>query len=124
MGCWIGASGRLTVQPEPDEQLIKEYVYFSNHTCPEVYCEDEIILNSWFFDSENRLISGIGKFAEPSVWYKHLNEFFFKPMGYRLCGDPGFVGEFDLDLWKLGEQRETERKLWDQRIRDLFKNEE
>lgn len=41
MGCWMGALGRLTIVPEPDNDLIKEYVYFSEHICP----------NSWISDS-------------------------------------------------------------------------
>ena len=74
MGVWMGALGRLTIIPEPDDKLIKEYVFFSEHTCPDLYKEDEVFPNSWFFDSENHLTSGIGKFSEPSIWYRHVNQ--------------------------------------------------
>ena len=42
MGLWLGALGRLKILPEPDNDLIKEFVYFCNHTCPDGYSEDEI----------------------------------------------------------------------------------
>ena len=72
MGCWMGALGRLTIVPEPDNDLIMEYVDFSKSACPKEYKEDEVFHNSWYFDENNRLASGIGKFAEPSVWYGYL----------------------------------------------------
>ena len=95
MGCWMGALGRLTIVPEPDNDLIMEYVDFSKSACPKEYNEDEVFHNSWYFDENNRLASGIGKFAEPSVWYGYLKEEFFEPRGYQLYGDPVFVGEVD-----------------------------
>ncbi len=42
MGVWIGALGRITVSPEPDDDLIREYIKFSNNTCPKGYSPDEI----------------------------------------------------------------------------------
>lgn len=122
MGTWIGALGRLTVVPEPDERLLLEYIDFSIHTCPDGYARDEVFSNSWFFDINNKLISGIGKFAEPSVWYKCIKTCFFEARGYQLCGDPEFVGEFDLDLWELGRERESERIVWKQRVREIIKD--
>lgn len=112
MGCWMGALGRLTIVPEPDNDLIMEYVDFSKSACPKEYNEDEVFHNSWYFDENNRLASGIGKFAEPSVWYGYLKEEFFEPRGYQLYGDPVFVGEVDLDIWKFGEERYKEQQLW------------
>ena len=124
MGIWLGALGRLKIMPEPDNNLIKEYVYFSKHTCPDSYSEDEIFPNSWFFDSENRLVSGIGKFAEPPIWYRHLKERFFEPRGYQLIGDPEIVGECDLNMWKLGEERDQEKQLFLQRVKELIEGSE
>lgn len=124
MGVWLGALGRLTVTPEPDVNLIKDYVYFSKHTCPDLYREDEIFPNTWYFDSENHLASGIGKFAEPSIWYRHLKENFFEPRGYQLIGDSEIVGECDLDIWKLGEEREQEKRLFRQRVNELIQDTE
>ena len=120
MGCWMGALGRLTIVPEPDNDLIREYVYFSEHVCPEGYNEDEIFSNTWYFDEQNRLASGIGKFAEPSVWYKCLKEEFFEPRGYHLYGDPVFVGEGELDIWKFGEKRYREERLWRERVNEMY----
>ena len=101
MGCWMGALGSLTITPEPGNDLIMEYVEFSKHACPKGYHEDEIFRNPWYFDEENRLASGIGKFAEPSIWYRCLKEEFFEPRGYQLCGDPLFVGEVEVNIWEL-----------------------
>ena len=50
MGCWMGALGRLTIVPEPDNDLIMEYVDFSKSACPKEYKEDEVFHNSWYFD--------------------------------------------------------------------------
>ena len=119
MGVWLGALGRLTVVPEPDDNLMKEFVYFVNNTCPRHYREDEIFTNTWYFDSENRLASCIGKFAEPSVWYEHLKENFFEPRGYQLIGDPEIVGECEVDIWKLGDERYEEYKQWKERIKNF-----
>lgn len=120
MGVWLGALGRLKIVPEPDDELIREYLYFSRHTCPKSYSEDEVFRNTWFFDKNNNLISGIGKFAEPSVWYDHLKEEFFQKRGYELIGDPKIVGEFDLDLWSLGDARYEEYMQWKKRVQELL----
>ncbi len=119
MGVWSGALGRLTVVPEPDNNLILEYVDFSKHACPKYYREDEVFRNPWYFDENNRLASCIGKFAEPSIWYECLKEEFFEPRGYHLCGDPEFVGEMDLDIWELEESRCQERLLWRKRVDEI-----
>ena len=80
----------------------------------------EIFSNTWYFDEKNRLASGIGKFAEPSIWYKCLKEEFFEPRGYHLYGDPVFVGEGELDIWKFGEKRYREERLWRERVNEMY----
>ncbi len=122
MGCWMGALGRLTIIPEPGEDLLMEYVDFSKSPCPKNYNKEEIFRNPWYFDEENRLASCIGKFAEPSVWYQCLKDEFFEPRGYHLCGDPLFVGEEDMDLWILGEDRSREWKQWQNRLDNMRSN--
>ena len=119
MGCWLGALGRLMILPEPDEKLIREFLDFMIQTCPKEYSEDEKFRNTWFFDEKNRLISGIGKFAEPSIWYEHLKENFFEKRGYELIGDPKIVGEGDLDIWLLGDARFEEYTKWEERVRKM-----
>ena len=116
MGCWIGALGRLTIIPEPTDDLIMEYADFSDHACPEDYNEDEIFKNPWYFDEENRLASCAGKFAEPPIWYRCLKKEFFAPRGYQLCGDPLFVGEEEPNFGELQESRRREWKLWQKRV--------
>lgn len=106
MGCWMGALGRLTIVPEPDNDLIMEYVDFSKSACPKEYNEDEVFHNSWYFDENNRLASGIGKFAEPSVWYGYLKEEFFEPRGYQLYGDPVLLVKWILTYGNL-EKKDT-----------------
>lgn len=120
MGLWLGALGRLKILPEPDNDLIKEFVYFCNHTCPDGYSEDEIFRNTWFFDKDNNLISGIGKFAEPDIWYIHLKKEFFEKRGYQLIGDPKIVGECDLNIWRLGDARNEEYILWKSGFKKLW----
>ena len=118
MGCWIGALGRLLIIPEPDDELIREYVDFSRHVCPKGYREDEVFTNTWYFDENNRLASCIGKFAEPIVWYKCLKEEFFGPRGYHLCGEPVYVGEGEIyNFWELGNERYQEWQAWRERAK-------
>jgi len=123
MGVWLGALGRLEVVPEPDEKLMKEFYEFSNSTCPKSYRADEVFANSWYFDEDNRLASGIGKFAEPCVWYDHLKENFFEPRGYQLIGDPHIIGECDpdigFDFWEFGQERYEESKRWLDKVKNI-----
>ena len=120
MGCWLGALGRLTVLPEPDEKLLKEFLDFEIQTCPKAYSKNEKFRNTWFFDEKNRLISEIGKFAEPPIWYEHLKEYFFEKRGYELIGDPKIVGECALDIWLLGDARFEEYTRWKERVRKII----
>ncbi len=121
MGCWMGALGKLTIIPEPGNELIMEYAEFSKSACPKDYHEEEIFSNPWYFDEENRLASCVGKFAEPSVWYQFLKEDFFEPRGYQLCGDPMFIGEEELNFWEIGEKRYLEWKMCEKRMDELKK---
>ena len=73
--------------------------------------------------AQNYLASGIGKYAEPSCWYRHIKENFFKPRGYQLIGDPQIVGEFEVDLWALDEARHQERIEWRKRVKELTSDE-
>jgi len=82
MGCWVIGAGELEIIPEPDETLIKEYIKFSNRINP--YAKmDENFPNPWFFNEDNRLESIAGKFAEPSVWYDYIKNF-FETLGYKV----------------------------------------
>ena len=119
MGCWMGALGRIRISPEPDNDLIMEYAAFSKCACPKKYHEDEVFSNPWYFDENNMLASCIGKFAEPSIWYQCIKEDFFESKGYELSGEPLFVGEGELDIWKLGEDRYQEWCLWQRRIDEM-----
>ena len=120
MGVWLGALGRLWLYPQPKaeqlNELIKEYVNFSKTTCPRGYREDEVFPNPWFFDENNMLASGVGKFAEPDIWYLHLKYDFFQRTEYRLCGDPVIIGEDYYDFWNYAKERAEEWKSWKQRV--------
>ena len=52
MGCWVAALGRLKIEPEPTAELIKDYLFFSEYSCPESYRKDEVFSNPWFFDKD------------------------------------------------------------------------
>ena len=47
-------------------------------------------------------------------------EEFFQKRGYELIGDPKIVGEFDLDLWSLGDARYEEYMQWKERVQKLM----
>ena len=72
----------LEIIPAPDETLIKEYIKFSNRINPYEKM-DENFPNPWFFNEDNRLESIAGKFAEPSVWYDYIKNF-FETLGYKV----------------------------------------
>ena len=51
MGCWMGALGRLTIVPEPDNDLIIEYVDFSKSACPKEYNEENLLNHLFGMDT-------------------------------------------------------------------------
>ena len=108
MGCWTAAFGRLKIEPEPTADLIKEYLFFSEYSCPESFRKDEVFSNPWFFDKDLNLISFAGKFFEPEIWYDFLKENFFEKRGYKLIGDPQFVPEGEFNLHDFSNQRTEE----------------
>ena len=108
MGLWIAALGRLKIEPEPTADLIKEYLFFSEYSCPESFSKDEVFCNPWFFDRDLNLISFPGKFCEPEIWYEFLKENFFEKRGYELTGDPQFVYEGHFNLHDFSNERTEE----------------
>ena len=53
MGVWMIGTGNISINPQVDEELIKEYIQFSKSCFPEKYGE-EYFSNTWFFDEENK----------------------------------------------------------------------
>ena len=123
MGVWLSANGRLLVKPSVTEELIKEYVIFGIENCPDRYTSEKFN-NPWFFDSDNLLICHAGKFAEPSIWYDYIKEYFFEARGYELSGRPLFSGEGDSDFWEIEFAKEQEEYAeWAHRVREMFADE-
>ena len=118
MGCWLLGTGELEITPAPDETLIKEYARFSKRINP-YESMDENFPNPWFFNEENRLESIAGKFAEPSVWYKYIKNF-FEALGYQLVGDTQIVGECDpgVNFWELSDIQYQKYLKWKERIQN------
>lgn len=118
MGCWMVARGVLEVKPEADFKLIKDYISFSKKFNP-YQNVDECFANPWFFDENNNLQSDIGKFGEPSVWYKEI-KMFFEERGYSLIGDADFIGEGETrDFWELCDKQHKLYMKWKERCKDL-----
>ena len=71
------------------------------------------------FNEDNRLESIAGKFAEPSVWYDYIKNF-FEALGYKLVGEKQIVGECDpeVNFWELGDIQYKKYKKWKERIQD------
>ena len=121
MGILMIALERLTLSPEPTKELMKDYWLFSEYFCPPEYREDNVGLNPWFFDKDNKLVSLGGKMGGPEVWYKHLKAF-FERHGYQLIGDPKIVweGHVDFNVRKIEFDRMIERydnrKILEQRF--------
>lgn len=115
MGVWMIGKGDISINPPVDEELIKEYIQFSKRYIPEEY-RDEWFPNPWFFDENNKLISIAGKFAEPSIWYRHIKKEFFEPRGYELEGNVEFPGDMDSEFWKTCEEVDKKYRQWKMRM--------
>ena len=74
--------------------------------------EGECFLNTWFFDEENKLFSIAAKFAEPSIWYRHIKENFFEARGYELEGEMTVIGECEPGFEKAFEKSEEKYQQW------------
>ena len=116
MGVWMIGTGNISIKPQVDKDLIKEYIQFSSSCFPEEYGE-ECFANTWFFDEENKLFSIAGKFAEPSIWYHHIKENFFEARGYELTGEMTVVGEYDPSFEEICEMSEEKYQQWKRRNR-------
>ena len=111
MGVWMIGTGNISINPQVDEELIKEYIQFSSSYFPEEY-EKEKFSNTWFFDEENRLFSIAGKFAEPSIWYRHIKENFFEIRGYKLVGEMKILSEDVLGFQEACEKSGEKYQQW------------
>jgi hypothetical protein len=120
MGCWMIGAGELEIIPAPDETLIKEYIKFSKRINPYERM-DEHFPNPWFFNEDNKLESTAGKFAEPSVWFDYIKNF-FEALGYQLIGEKQMLGECDegVDFWELCDIQDKKYKKWKERIKSLI----
>ena len=111
MGIWMIGTGNITIKPEVDKNLIKEYIQFSKSSFPEAY-RDENFANTWFFDEDNKLFSIAGKFAEPSIWYRYIKENLFEIKGYELEGEMTILGESDYGYEEACEISEEKYQQW------------
>ncbi len=115
MGLWLIGTGNIVVKPQVDDNLIKEYVQFSKNSCPKEYSK-EYFTNTWFFDENNKLVSVSGKFAEPSIWYRHIKEKFFEAKGYELEGEMIILGEGEPGFVEACENSMEKYWKWEERI--------
>ena len=115
MSVWMIGIGNISIKPQVDEELIKEYMQFSKICFPEEYGEEKF-LSTWFFDEENKLFSIAGKFAEPSIWYRHIKDNFFEPRGYELEGEMVIIGECEPGFEDACKENEEKYQKWKRRI--------
>jgi len=115
MGVWMIGTGNISINPQVDESLIREYIQFSKSCFPKEYGE-EYFFNTWFFDEENNLFSIAGKFAEPSIWYRHIKENFFEARGYELLGEMMILGECEPGYEEALKQSEEKYRQWKMRM--------
>lgn len=115
MGCWMIAKDEIYLGDAVDQALIDDFIRFNSLTCPESY-RREIFGNTWFFNSENTLVSHAGKFAEPSIWYKHMKEHFFEPRGINLPEEINFLGEGEEGFESMCRKRQDEYFDWHEKM--------
>lgn len=114
MGVWMIGTGNISIKPQLDEAFIKEYIQFSKSFFPEEYGE-ECFSNTWFFDDNDELFSIAGKFAEPSIWYRHIKKF-FEARGYELEGEMTIIGEGEPDFEETCEKSKEKYQQWKRRV--------
>lgn len=114
MGVWLIGTGNISVKPHVDEALIKEYMEFSERCAPKEYWR-EYFPNPWFFGEENKLFSIAGKFAEPSIWYRHIKENFFEARGYELEGEVRIIGESSPYFEEVCKKNDEKYLQWKRR---------
>ena len=68
-------------------------------------------------DDRDKLFSIAGKFAEPSIWYRHIKENFFEARGYELEGEMTILGECDPGFEEAFEESVEKHQHWKKRIR-------
>ena len=111
MSIWMIGTGNISIKPQVEESLIKEYLQFSKNCLPKEY-EEEAFSNTWFFDENNRLLSLAGKFAEPSIWYRHIKENFFEARGYEVEGNMEIIGEGEPGFEETCVKNGEKYQLW------------
>lgn len=70
------------------------------------------------------MFSIAGKFAEPSIWYRHIKEKFFEARGYELEGEVVIIGEGEPGFEEACEKSEEKYRQWKMRIKENFEWEE
>ena len=118
MSVWMIGTGSISINPQVKEELIAEYMQFSKSCFPREYGE-ETFPNTWFFDENNRLFSIAGKFAEPSIWYRHIKENFFEVKGYELEGEITIIGEGEPGFKEACEKSKEKYRQWKRRMECL-----
>lgn len=115
MSVWLIGTGNISIKPQVEDSLIKEYMQFSKSCFPKEYREEKFS-NTWFFDKENKLFSIAGKFAEASIWYRHIKDNFFKPRGYELEGEMVIIGEGEPGFEEAFIRSEEKYQQWKRRM--------
>ena len=55
------------------------------------------------------------KFAEPSIWYRHIKKF-FEERGYELEGEMTIIAEGEPDFEEACEKSEEKYQQWKRRV--------
>lgn len=62
------------------------------------------------------MVSHEGKFAEPSIWYRHIKENFFEARGYELEGEMTILGECEEGFEEACEKSMEKYRQWKKRV--------
>jgi len=118
MGTWHINREALNVTPAVDDELIMEFVTFCVTQNPYEAIKENFPC-TWFFTKDNRLTSYAGRFAEPSVWFRLLEEKFFGPRGYKV-EKPEIVSDMDKrSFFEIRTERIEQFIDWKLRILEM-----
>lgn len=121
MSVWIKAMGKVVTDCEVNDELIAEFIKFSEEHYP-VFWGEEHFSNPWYFDDDNYLCSFSGKFGEMIVWYEHMKREFFNKRGIKLLGEPNYVGETECRYFfsKMLEEENRDYLKWQEKRKRIL----
>lgn len=124
MGVWLMNRNPIRLSPEVDDDFILRFDSFCRSHYPFEESYGFFCPCPWYFNEKNELTAFSGKFAEVESWYELLVEDLFKPLGYKVIGDPDIRQDYEFPgFTEVHNSRVEESIMWEFRIIKLRRKE-